>query len=181
MGGRPYNEDALISAYEVLASRYASTTSFQWQVPAFGVTAQAALLTGVVTTGDRLGAFILAGVSVIIALATMLTTRRVELTAWWDRSMMDRYEKLLIPKRLRLHHRLNLRDRHKRQALDSNFTKGSKLHEWQIKLVMLAPPSLILSIALVAVSASSVTVAFLKHDQPPSDRGSQTAFSKLGR
>jgi hypothetical protein len=85
-------------AVEVLASRYASTTSFQSQVPAFGLTALAALLARIEATHSHSVPAILAVVSVIVEIAALITTRRVELAAWWDRSMLDCYEELLPPR-----------------------------------------------------------------------------------
>jgi hypothetical protein len=153
------SEKAQLAAYQVLASRYASTTSFQWQVPAFGLTAQAALLAGIVATDSGSVGAILATVSVIVAIAALVTTRRVELTAWWDRSMLDRYEERLLPADLRLHHTLRLHERLKRRPFHLGQRPTSlKLQLWVMRL---AAPSLVLNLALVSLATAAVIVAAL--------------------
>src|SRR5579884_429884 len=92
-----------LAAYQVLASRYASTTQAQWQVPLLAMTAEAALLAGILATKATSIAAILSAVSVVIACIAPLATRRIELTAWWDREMLDAYEANLLPPDLRLH------------------------------------------------------------------------------
>ena len=151
-------EQALLTGYQVLASRYASTTAFQWQVPAFGLTAEAALLAAILGTPNHTSALVLAAVSVVVAVGAVAITRRVELTAWWDRAMLDRFEAELLPEDMRLRHNLNLRQRLREEPFDLG--KGSRSLEWQLRIVMLAHPSLILSILLIAVSCASVATAF---------------------
>jgi hypothetical protein len=47
----------------------------------------------------------------LITVLASVGTRRVELTAWWDRAMLDVYEERPLPPSWRLHHRLRLRQR----------------------------------------------------------------------
>jgi hypothetical protein len=140
-----------------LASRYASTTSFQWQVPAFGLTAQAALLAGIVATDSSSVATVLAIVSIVVAVAALVTTRRVELTAWWDRAMLDCYEEVLLPADFRLHHTLRLHERLGRRAFDLG--QPPKSLAVQLWIVKWAAPSLVLNLALISLSLAAVIVA----------------------
>lgn len=147
----------MVAAYQVLASRYASTTAFQWQVPAFGLTAQAALLAGIVATHSHSVPAILALVSVIIAIAALVTTRRVELTAWWDRSMLDAYEEQLLEPGFRLHHSRRLHERMARRSFDLG--QPPKSLAIQLWIVRWAAPSLVLNLALVSLATAAIVVA----------------------
>jgi hypothetical protein len=154
---RPHLRGTAISAtYQVLGSRYSSTTTFQWQVPVFGLTAEGAVLAGVLAAKTQAAAVALAMVGLIVALAAVAVTRRVELTAWWDRGMLDRYEEVLVPEELRLYHELNVRQRLHRRKFRLNQRVPLDI---QLRIVMLAPPSFVLSLALITVSLTSLVLA----------------------
>lgn len=149
--------EALLTAYQVLFARYASTTQAQWQVPFLGMTAEAALLAGILASHARLISAILAIVSIVVAIACPAATRRIELTAWWDRDMLDDYERKLLPPSWRLHHTMRL---HERLGM-REFKLGQTPEGLRIQgaLVRLAPPSLVLNLAVAAVSSACIVVA----------------------
>lgn len=149
-----------LAAYEVLSSRYTSTTQAQWQVPLLAMTAEAALLAGILATKATSIAAVLSVVSVVIACIAPLATRRIELTAWWDREMLDAYEQRLLPEGWRLYHSLRLFERLRRRSFDLGQT--GKLREFQLRLLQWAPPSLVLNLAVIAVSCACVAVAVLR-------------------
>lgn len=151
---------SLVAAYSVLASRYASTTAFQWQVPAFGAAAEAALLAGNLNSDLRMVHVTLAAIALAIAPAAVGVMRRAELTAWWDRALMDAYEvHLAIPPTLRLHHEKNL---HQRLAeRDFLLNRSARSLKLQLALVRLAPPSLLLAFSLMALAFANVAVAIV--------------------
>lgn len=154
-----FRQDSLVAAYEVLASRYASTTQFQWQVPAFGLVSEGALLSGIVSAHTAPVRYALAGVAVIVAIIVPAITRRAELTAWWDRGMLDEYESILLPTPLRLHHNLNLKGRMAHR--EANFNMSKLRRKIELGIVMCAPPSLILAFALVMLAAAGMGIAIL--------------------
>jgi hypothetical protein len=103
------------------------------------MTAEVALLAGILASQSRSVSVILAIVSIGIAIASPAATRRIELTAWWDRDMLDEYERKLLPPGWRL--------------------QSPTLLQAQETLVRWAPPSLVLNLAVVAVSCACTAVA----------------------
>lgn len=156
---RASDDAGLIAAYTVAASRYASTTAFQWQVPAFGAAAEGALLAGTLGSDEQVVRLVLCGVAAVLAPAAIGVMRRAELTAWWDRSLMDEYERLLVPAELRLHHELNLMQRLGKRRFSLNKTDRSR--KVQLLLVRLAPPSFLLGLSLLVLAAANVAIAVI--------------------
>jgi hypothetical protein len=151
------SEAAMLAAYQVLASRYASTTAFQWQVPAFGIAGQAAILVAI-TTAHTLGiALALGGTSLFVALAVTGVTRRAELTALWDRHMLDRYEQMLLVDSLRMYHTLRVHGRLEQQPFE--FREGPFSPELELAAVRFAPPSFLLCLTMVVLAVVSIVVA----------------------
>lgn len=151
------DRDAELAAYQVLFARYASTTQAQWQVPFLGMTAEVALLAGILASQSRSISVTLAIVSIGIAIASPAATRRIELTAWWDRDMLDEYERKLLSPGWRLHHTMRLHERLNVRGF--NLGQSPALLQMQETLVRWAPPSLVLNLAVVAVSCACTAVA----------------------
>jgi len=126
-------------------------------VPAFGAAAEAALLAGTLNTDKQSVRFVLSGVAVLLAPGAIGVMRRAELTAWWDRALMDAYERVLVPEELRLHHELNLMQRLERRAF--NLNKADRSRKVQLFLVRLAPPSFLLALSLIVLAAANVAIA----------------------
>jgi hypothetical protein len=150
-------ETPLLAAYEMLGSGYASTTALQWQVPAFGIAGQAAILIAITTTTSVGVRIALGAASFVIALAVTAVTRRAELTAAWDRAMLDRYEQLLLDDSLRLHHSGNLHLRLAEQPF--RLVRGPLPERFELGALRFAPPSLILCITMVVLATVSIVVA----------------------
>jgi len=154
-----YNTQALLAGYHTIGSRYASTTAFQWRVPAFGLTANAALLAGILNTRALATHITMAAASMVVAVAALAITRRVELTAWWDRSMMDAYERVLLPARFRLQHEDDLAER--LEVRPFALGQPQRSLELQLKVVMRADPSLIINLALIVMSSTCIALTAL--------------------
>jgi hypothetical protein len=114
-----------------------------------------------------------------VALCAVAVTRRVELTAWWDRGMLDRYEQLLVPEELRLYHNLNVRQRLGRRRFGLN--QRLVPLDLQLRIVMMAPPSFVLSLALLTVSLTSLVLSiFGRYEQGAAAIGEELLLSMPG-
>ncbi len=97
--------------------------------------------------------------SIFIAIVMTAATRRAELTAWWDRAMLDRYERIFLPEDLQLHHTRNVHQRLEEQNLALN--RSPRAQEIELALVRLAPPSLLLCLTMIVLALVSLAVALV--------------------
>lgn len=160
MRKQPGDEAALLTAYEVLASRYASTTAFQWQVPAFVLAGQAGVIVAIISVGNMAGAVLLGVGSLLAAAAAAVVIRRVELTAWWDRAMLDAYEEKLLPREFRLHHARNLDGRLRHRPF--RLSGSARRQHYELRMVRYGSPSLVLVAMMFATGIVSLITAALR-------------------
>lgn len=83
--------------------------------------------------------------------------RRIELTARWDRQMMDEFEARLLPHddALRLLHDEQFRARLERRPLRSSSSRAKRLEVW---LMMKFPPSLTIMLLLIVIGGVAAGV-----------------------
>jgi uncharacterized membrane protein YphA (DoxX/SURF4 family) len=150
---RDHSSDGLLAVYNVANQRYMSNTTLQWQIPLYGIPAQAALFVGIATTTGAISVA-LGGVALLIGFVGAVVMRRIELTARWDRQTLDEFEQLLLPRgsSLSLMHDAPFKARLRKKRLLSS---ASFLKRIELRLMRLAPPSLALMVLLILVGTGA--------------------------
>ena len=143
------HDPSLLAVYATLFARCSSNSTLQWQVPAFVLASQGALLAGVLVTTGALALSLGVG-SAVFGGAGALAMRRIELTARWDRELLDEYEKRLLvnDEDLRLHHDAVFPERLRLRPLSSSRSKAKR---FELALLRLTPPSLIVMLLMIGL------------------------------
>jgi hypothetical protein len=108
--------DPVVAAYQVLAGRYASNFTVQWQILGLGLTAQGFVIgaSSQLGTGRPFTACLLSIVIITIGCITIVSSLRCHLFAQVDRHKLDDIEGMLLTdayEALRLTHGSGLRER----------------------------------------------------------------------
>jgi len=172
--------------YGVLFERYASNTSLQWQIPMYVIPAQAALYVGIAAGGSDLGIF-LGALACAVGLIGPIVMRRIELTARWDRQLLDEYEQRIAPESdLLLLHDSQFLARLNRMELRSS-RKG--LRRFELELMKAFPPSLTVMLIMATIGVAGLFFGIsasnlgLDHDSANPDASGATrkaASDRLG-
>lgn len=88
--------ETLAGPYSVLFSRYQSNTDLQWRVPAFVLPVVIGSLAAGISVNSAAVQVVLAFVALLAGTVGALLMRRIEMTARWDRMLLDRYEKVIL-------------------------------------------------------------------------------------
>jgi hypothetical protein len=121
--------EAIIAIYSVLANRYNANIALQWQIPTLSLTAQSFVIAASATSVDYLSVQVALSVAICaIGIGSVLIMRRIELTAFMDRPMLDRYEELLVANSIvpPLHHGGRIPDR---EAVFAGHLGGEQLRQ----------------------------------------------------
>ncbi len=97
MTAEPVSRDALIAIYSTLFARYNANVALQWQIPTLAMTAQSFVIGASAASVNYLAVQIALSFAICaIGFGSVLIMRRIELSAFMDRPMLDRYEQLLV-------------------------------------------------------------------------------------
>jgi len=152
--------ETLLVLYQTCFARYQSNTSLQWQIYAFMLASQGALLAAAVAAA-RLGSLIAGIAAPVLALLGVILSQRLEMTEWWDRFKLDELENQLLPQKtgLRLYHGKNAAERAMTTETRNFRAKyGSGLRNLEYKIVGKAHPSLVMLIVMSLMSATCLSI-----------------------
>jgi hypothetical protein len=149
----------LRAAYAVAYARYDTNTSQQWQVPAFTLAAQGALIAGELSAQSWISAAV-GFVALLLGGVGALMTRRIEYNAKWDRELLDSYEAILLidyPD-LRLHHCLRLMRRLEMRPLVHSKARLS----FEVEILRWVQPSFLILVLMSMTGLLSLTIGIAR-------------------
>lgn len=86
----------LLALHGVLAERYIATNSLQWQIPVLGLAAESFLIAANASSSALAVQAALSLAIFAVGLGSLVVMRRVEVSAFLDRPMLDHLEQMLI-------------------------------------------------------------------------------------
>jgi hypothetical protein len=153
-------DSGVLAAYAVLSARYESNTTLQWQIPAYVIAIEGSLLAGVLIARG-LVTVLLGSVAFILSGVGSAVMRRIELTARWDRELLDLYETRLLASEpdLQLHHGKAFRERLQLRELRSS---RSRLKTIELRCLLWVPPSLSTMILIIVLGLLALAVGLAR-------------------